>query len=239
MAYSFDDSRRPSGTPRSTSRCSATAASTTRLDGRDTAQNPLGARGPQMPALDDDVWELYGPNDWTQAHDLAGEQPEKLRELQRLFLIEAAKYNVLPLDDRAGERLNPDMAGRPPSFVASAAPLRWHGPPVRELDRQHQEQVARRHGRDRVPTAAQGRHHRPGRSIGGWSLYPGRQTGVLLQPPRHPALLRHGETEVPAGTHQVRMEFDYAGPGLGKGGNVTSTSTASRPGRARLTRPPR
>ena len=39
--------------------------------------------------------------------------PEKLHELQRLFLIEAAKYNVLPLDDRRAERFNSDIAGRP------------------------------------------------------------------------------------------------------------------------------
>ena len=65
-------------------------------------------------AFDDDRWELYDTTtDWTQAHDLAAEQPEKLHELQRLFLIEATKYNVLPLDDRGAERFNPDMAGRP------------------------------------------------------------------------------------------------------------------------------
>ena len=59
--------------------------------------------GGQKPAFDDDVWELYDTNtDWTQAHDLAAEHPEKLAELQRLFLIEATKYNVLPLDDRVG-----------------------------------------------------------------------------------------------------------------------------------------
>ena len=67
----------------------------------------------EMPAFDDDVWELYGPDDWTQAHDLASKQPEKLHELQRLFLLEAAKYKVLPLDDRRFERFNPDLAGRP------------------------------------------------------------------------------------------------------------------------------
>ena len=56
----------------------------------------------KLPAFDDDVWELYdGSKDWTQAHDLAKEMPEKLRELQRLWLIEATKYNVLPLDDRS------------------------------------------------------------------------------------------------------------------------------------------
>ena len=66
-----------------------------------------------MPPLDEDVWELYAPDDWTQAHDLAAEQPEKLAELQRLFIIEATKYNVLPLDDRRAERFNADIAGRP------------------------------------------------------------------------------------------------------------------------------
>jgi arylsulfatase len=60
------------------------------------------------------VWELYDTNtDWSQAHDLSKEMPEKLHELKRLFLIEAVKYNVLPLDDRRIERFNPDLAGRP------------------------------------------------------------------------------------------------------------------------------
>ena len=54
-----------------------------------------------------------GPDDWTQAHDLAAQDPEKLAELQRLWLIEAVKYNVVPLDDRGFERINPDMAGLP------------------------------------------------------------------------------------------------------------------------------
>ena len=65
-------------------------------------------------AFDDDVWELYDTNtDWTQSKDLAKEHPKKLAELQRLFLIEATKYSVLPLDDRTFERFNPDLAGRP------------------------------------------------------------------------------------------------------------------------------
>jgi arylsulfatase len=72
------------------------------------------AWGAVLPAFDDDVWELYDTNtDWTQAHDLAGERPDKLAELQRLFLIEAVKYDVLPLDDRRIERFNSDLAGRP------------------------------------------------------------------------------------------------------------------------------
>ena len=67
----------------------------------------------EFPPLDDDVWELYAPEDWSQAHDLAKQMPEKLRELQRLWLIEAVRYNVLPIDDRKAERFNPEIAGRP------------------------------------------------------------------------------------------------------------------------------
>jgi arylsulfatase len=63
--------------------------------------------------FDDDIWELYAPDDWTQAHNLAKEMPDKLHDLQRLWLIEAVKHNVVPLDDRLSERFNPDIAGRP------------------------------------------------------------------------------------------------------------------------------
>ena len=64
--------------------------------------------------IDDDNWELYDTNkDWSQTNNLAKQMPEKLHELQRLWLIEAARYNVLPLDDRGFERTNPEVAGRP------------------------------------------------------------------------------------------------------------------------------
>ena len=68
----------------------------------------------KLPAFDDDVWELYDTRkDWSQSGDLAREMPDKLHELQRLWLIEAVKYNVLPLDDRMAEQANPEIAGRP------------------------------------------------------------------------------------------------------------------------------
>ena len=55
--------------------------------------------------------ELYGPDDWSQAHDLAKETSEKLHKLQRLWLIEAVRYNVLPIDDRKAEQVT-EIAGR-------------------------------------------------------------------------------------------------------------------------------
>jgi arylsulfatase len=68
----------------------------------------------KVPAFDDDVWELYDTNvDWTQAKDLSKTNPKKLHELQRLWIIEATRYKVLPLDDDMMRKLSPDMAGRP------------------------------------------------------------------------------------------------------------------------------
>ena len=96
------------------------------------------------------MWELYAPDDWTQAHDLAAEQPEKLAELQTLFILEAGKYNVFPLDDRRVERFNADIAGRP-QLVRGNRQLLFGGMRrlSRELDRGDEEQVVRPHGRDR------------------------------------------------------------------------------------------
>ena len=76
-----------------------------------------------QPSLEDDVWELYGPDDWTQAHDLAAENPQKLAELQRLWLIEAVKYNVVPLDDRSFERFDAGIAGRPQLITGNTQTL--------------------------------------------------------------------------------------------------------------------
>ena len=122
------------------------------LDRGDPAQDARGCSSArQAPAFDDDVWELYDTSvDWTQFDDSRAEHPDGSHELQRLFLIEAARNNVLPLDDRVAERLIPD-ARRPADAREGqpAAALRRHGPAVGELGRQHQEQVARRHRRDR------------------------------------------------------------------------------------------
>lgn len=64
--------------------------------------------------LTEDVWELYHvKDDFSMSTDLAKKHPDILAELQRVFLAEAVKYKVLPLDDRRQELFNPKMAGRP------------------------------------------------------------------------------------------------------------------------------
>jgi arylsulfatase len=175
--------------------------------------------------LDDDVWELYDTNtDWTQNRDLAAEHPEKLRELQRLFLIEAAKYNVLPLDDRAAERFLPEIAGRP-TLVHGDRQILFGG-----MGRLSESSVVSIKNKSHAVTAevtvpargAEGVVIAQGGSIGGWSLYlkdgKPRYCYNLLGIQRFHV---GSDTAVPEGTHQLRMEFDYAGPGLGKGGTVT------------------
>ena len=64
--------------------------------------------------LEEDVWDLYDTrNDFNLVRNLADQQPEKLKEMQALFMKEAAKYHVLPIDDRVIARVNPALAGRP------------------------------------------------------------------------------------------------------------------------------
>jgi arylsulfatase len=85
-------------------------------DGWFASSNPVVPWNPHREPYDIDKvkWELYQiDKDFSQASDLAKENPEKLRELQDLWWVEAAKYNVLPLDFRGTERLNAELQGRP------------------------------------------------------------------------------------------------------------------------------
>jgi arylsulfatase len=68
----------------------------------------------KTPPLSDDVWELYNVDkDFSQADDLAKANPAKLKELQAIFMKEAERNHVLPIDDRRSERFDPRIAGRP------------------------------------------------------------------------------------------------------------------------------
>lgn len=67
-----------------------------------------------LPAVKDDIWELYKVDeDFSEANNLAEENPAKLKELQAVFETEALRNHVYPIDDRRSERFNPAIAGRP------------------------------------------------------------------------------------------------------------------------------
>ena len=69
---------------------------------------------PRSSSYAEDKWELYNTaEDFSCATDLSAKHPDKLKEMQEAFMAEAIKYNVLPLDDRAQERFNATLAGRP------------------------------------------------------------------------------------------------------------------------------
>jgi hypothetical protein len=126
-----------------------------------------------LPAFDEDLWELYDDTDWTQARDLSAQMPDKLAELQRLWLIEVSKYNVLPLDDRRVERFNSDLAGRP-VLVKGSSQLLFGG-----MGRLSENSMLNLKNKSHSVTAevvvpeggADGVIIAQGGEFGGWSLY--------------------------------------------------------------------
>ena len=176
-------------------------------------------------AFDDDVWELYDTNtDWTQSKDLAKENPKKLAELQRLFIIEAGKYSVLPLDDRTFERFNPDLAGRP-QLITGNSQILFGG-----MGRLSENSIVALKNKSYsitadvdVPTSgAEGVIVAQGGSTNGWSLYAkGGKLKYCYNFFGIDVTFVEAKQPVPAGNHQVRMEFKYDGGGIAKGGLVT------------------
>lgn len=194
----------------------------------------------QLPAFDEDVWELYDTtSDWTQARDLAGQHPDKLAHLQRLWLIEATKYNVLPLDDRFAERANPELAGRP-QLMRGKRQILFAG-----MGRLSESSIVNFKNKSHALTAevvvpvsgAEGVIVAQGGIAGGWSFYAkeGRLKYVYnFYGVEHYVV--EGTMAVPEGTHQVRMEFAYDGGGLAKGGHVSLFIDGAPAGSGRVER---
>ncbi|MCW3492556.1 arylsulfatase [Microbacterium sp. SSM24] len=201
-------------------------------------RTPWVMTGGALAAFDDDVWELYdGTVDFSQARNLVAEQPEKLHELQRLWLIEAVKYNVLPIDDRGAERLNPELAGRP-TLIHGTSQLLFPG-----MGRLSENSVISIKNKSFSVTAeidvpergAEGVIIAQGGRFGGWSLYfdGGKATFVYNLLGIH-QFTTSAETVLAAGTHQVRAEFAYDGGGLAKGGDVTLYYDGAAVGQGRV-----
>jgi arylsulfatase A-like enzyme len=192
----------------------------------------------KLGAFDDDVWELYDTNtDWTQARDLAKQNPEKLHELQRQFLIEAAKYSVLPLDDRRVERFNPDLAGRP-QLIKGKTQILFGG-----MGRLSENSIVSIKNKSYSVTAevevpksgAEGVIIAQGGSVNGWSFYAkGGKLKYCYNFFGIKLFFVEATQPVPAGKHQVRMEFKYDGGGLAKGGDVALFVDGKSVGKGRV-----
>jgi arylsulfatase len=199
--------------------------------------------GQKMVPFDEDVWELYdGRVDWSQAHDLLKEAPGNessamLRKLQRLWLIEATKYNAIPLDDRQTERLLPELAGRP-TLIHGNSQLFFPG-----MGRLSELSVLNLKNKsfsvtgeiEVIGAPASGVIACQGGRFGGWSFYfrDGKLKFVYnvlgIQ-----AFATEATEATPPGKHQIRIEFAYDGGGLGKGGNVTLYCDGKQVGAGRV-----
>ena len=192
----------------------------------------------ELPPFQEDTWELYDTNtDWSQARDLAAEMPEKLEELKALFIEEAKKYNVLPLDDRRFERFNSDLAGRP-TLITGNSQVLFAG-----MGRLSENSVVNIKNKSHSVTAeltvpdggAEGVIVAQGGEFAGWSLY------VKDGKPKYcynlfglQRFYAEGDSEIPPGRHQVRMEFAYDGGGLAKGGTVSLYVDGEKAGEGRV-----
>jgi arylsulfatase A-like enzyme len=178
---------------------------------------------PRRPLEDDTAWQLYDVrSDFSLANDLAARQPAKLKQLQDLFLQEAAKYHVLPMDDRVFERLDGAAVGRPDLMGGRTSMTLAEGMTgmmesvfinVKNRSKTITAEVS-------VPeTGANGTILAQGGRFGGWALYV--KDGV---PAYEYNFLGLRQTRISAakplapGKATLKFDFAYDGGGPGKGG---------------------
>lgn len=192
-------------------------------------------------ALANDIWELYDTNtDFSLTNDLSEDMPEKLAQMQTIFMQEAARNNVLPIDDRVFERINPASAGRP-DLMAGRTSITLAGGMTGMtenvfLDIKNKSKTIT--AEIEVPeSGADGTIIAQGGRFGGWSLYvnggvPGYDYNFL-------GLERFsitGTEKLAPGRATLRFEFDYDGDGLGKGGDARLFVNDTQVGEGRIER---
>ncbi len=177
-------------------------------------------------ALLDDKWELYDTRtDFSLANDLAAKNPAKVKELQDLFMKEAVKYHVLPIDDRVFERINASMVGRP-DLMGGRTSLTLHEGMMGMSENVFLDMKNRSFtitaDIENPKAGANGVILAQGGRFGGWSLY--MKAGKPIYVYNFLGLERFtvaAPQALPAGKSTVRVEFAYDGGGLGKGGVAT------------------
>ena len=190
---------------------------------------------------DKQVWELYKlDEDFSQAHDLATQHPDKLRELQDLWWAEASKYSVLPLDWRGTIRMNAEAMGRP-SLVGDRTMATYYPgmlalPDAACLPMLNKSWTIT--AQIELPNdTAEGMIITHGGSEGGYGLYlkAGRPTFVYnYLGVERPSF--SGDTPLGKGKATLGVRFDYDGGGMGKGGTVTLTVNGDTVASGRLER---
>jgi arylsulfatase A-like enzyme len=194
-----------------------------------------------LPPLTSDVWELYDAHsDFSLARNLADAHPQKLEELRALFLEEAERFNVLPIDDRVIERVNPAIAGRPDLMQGRTSLTLYEG-----MDGMLENTFMNVKNRSKTITAevvipeggADGVLLAQGGRFGGWALY--MQDGKPAYTYNFLGLERYtvnSEGALPAGEATITLDFAYDGDGLGKGGTATIKVNGTQVAQGRVDR---
>jgi arylsulfatase A-like enzyme len=176
--------------------------------------------------LTTDVWDLYDvKNDFSLTKNLASAQPAKLKEMQALFLKEAEKYHVLPIDDRTIERMNPALAGRPDVLGTRTSLTLYEG--MQGMMENTFMNIKNRSSKitadlDIPSGGANGAILSQGGRFGGWSLF--MKDGKPSYTYNFLGLARYtvsAPDALPSGPATVVLDFVYDGGGLGKGGKAT------------------
>jgi len=174
----------------------------------------------------DDKWELYDTSqDFSLANDLAGANPSKLKEMQGLFIKEAIKYRVLPIDDRSFERFNPALVGRP-DLMGDRTSLTLSEGMVGMSENVFINIKNRSHSITadvEIPEGgANGVILAQGGRFGGWSLYlkDGKPAYCYNFLGLHESKVSAPQA-LAAGKTTILLNFDYDGGGIGKGGTAT------------------
>jgi arylsulfatase A-like enzyme len=189
--------------------------------------------------LTEDIWELYDTrNDFSLVNDLSKDNPEKLKELQDLFLKEAEKYHVLPIDDRTIERVNAEVAGRPELMAGRTSLTLAEG-----MVGMSENVFINVKNKSNIITAevdvpkdgGNGIIIAQGGRFGGWAMY------VIDGKPAYDynflGLQRFSivsSQKLAEGKSTIRFEFDYDGGGMAKGGNGTLYINGEKVGEGRI-----
>jgi arylsulfatase A-like enzyme len=189
--------------------------------------------------LESDVWDLYNVReDFSLSKNLAADQPEKLKKMQDLFMKEAEKYHVLPIDDRVIERVNPALAGRPDLMGDRKSLTLYDG-----MNGMLENTFMNVKNQSKTITAeleipeggASGAILSQGGRFGGWSLYmkdsKPAYTYNFLGLDRYTV---SAKDPLPAGSATVVLDFDYDGGGAGKGGMATLSVNGKTVGKGRI-----
>lgn len=192
-----------------------------------------------LPPLEEDVWDLYNTReDFSLVNNLAEEYPEKLEEMKSLFMAEAQKYHVLPIDDRVIVRMNAEVAGRPDIMEGRTSLRLYEG-----MEGMMENTFINIKNKSFEITAeieiteekASGVILCQGGRFGGWALYmrEGKPEFVYNFLGLERFVVASSE-EIQKGTASLKFEFIYDGGGAGKGGKGVLSINGNEVGNARI-----